>query len=152
MIELYDDPAQMEALVVHDSRPLHEPLMGLAHELSEASACLDASLAPTNARSLSELVAGMNYYNSNLIEGHRTLPLDIAQAQNNLKANQKDPKSLASAHIAADRWARSCPWKWCKSHSGSHGLRHGWHANQTVTVDRLTTGLSPTSTKVSSVM
>ncbi|MBL8393881.1 MAG: diguanylate cyclase [Candidatus Accumulibacter sp.] len=30
--------------------------------------------------------------------------------------------------------------------------RHGWHANQTVTADRLTTELSPTPAKVSSVM
>ena len=45
-----------------------------------------------------------------------------------------------------------CPRTWCKSRSGSHGLRHGWHANQTVTADRLTTGLSPTSAKVSRVM
>ena len=48
--------------------------------------------------------------------------------------------------------AGSCPRRWCKSRSGSHGLRHGWHANQTVTADRLTTGLSPTSAKVSRVM
>ena len=47
---------------------------------------------------------------------------------------------------------RSCPRTWCKSRSGSHGLRHGWHASQTVTADRLMVGLSPTSAKVSSVM
>ena len=46
----------------------------------------------------------------------------------------------------------SCPRTWCKSQSGSHGLRHGWIASQTVTADRLMVGLSPTSAKVSSVM
>jgi len=50
------------------------------------------------------------------------------------------------------RARRSCPRTWCKSRSGSHGLRHGWHASQTVTADRLMVGLSPTSAKVSSVM
>jgi hypothetical protein len=92
MIELYDDPAQMEPLVVHDSRPLYAPLVGLAHELSEASACLDAAIVPATARGLSELVAGMNCYYSNLIEGHHTLPLDIARAQSTLSPDQKDLK------------------------------------------------------------
>jgi Fic family protein len=106
MIELYDDPAQMEPLVVHDSRPLYAPLVGLAHELSEASACLDAAIVPATARGLSELVAGMNCYYSNLIEGHHTLPLDIARAQSTLSPDQKDLKNLAVAHIEADRWAQ----------------------------------------------
>jgi hypothetical protein len=47
---------------------------------------------------------------------------------------------------------RSCPQTWCKRQSGSHGLRSGWIANQTVTADRLTVGLSPTSARVSRVM
>ena len=106
MFALFDDPVQMEPLVVHDSRPLYVPLVGLAHELSEASACLDAAIAPATARGLSELVAGMNCYYSNLIEGHHTLPLDIAKAQQELSPEQKDLKSLAVAHIEADRWAK----------------------------------------------
>lgn len=43
MIELYDDPTQMEPLVIDSSRPVYHSLIGLAHELSEASACLDAA-------------------------------------------------------------------------------------------------------------
>ena len=70
MFEFYDDPAQMEPLVIDESRPLYHPLIGLAHELSEASACLDASLVPATAKSLAELVAEMNCYYSNLIEGN----------------------------------------------------------------------------------
>lgn len=109
MIELYDDPAQMEPLVIDSSRPAHQALLGLAHELSEASACLDAALAPATARSLSELVSGMNCYYSNLIEGHHTLPVDIEKALFETKAQmgQKDLQSLALAHIATDQWARS---------------------------------------------
>ena len=106
MIELYDNPVQMEPLIIHDSRPLYPPLIGLAHELSEASACLDAVIAPATARGISELVAGMNCYYSNLIEGHHTLPFDIARAQSDLSPQQQDLKSLSFAHIEADRWAK----------------------------------------------
>lgn len=108
MIEFYDDPAQMEPLVIDSSRPAYHALIGLAHELSEASACLDAALVPATASSLSELVAGMNCYYSNLIEGHHTLPIDIEKALFEVKAPmaQKDLQSLAFAHIEADRWAR----------------------------------------------
>jgi hypothetical protein len=109
MIELYDDPAQMEPLLIDKSRPVYSALIGLAHDLSEASACLDAALNPATARSLSELVSGMNCYYSNLIEGHHTLPIDIDQALFEVKdkADQKALQSLAFAHIEADRWARS---------------------------------------------
>ncbi|BAL22360.1 Fic family protein [Azoarcus sp. KH32C] len=108
MIELYDDPSQMEPLVIDSSRPVYNSLVGFAHELSEASACLDAALVPATARSLSELVSGMNCYYSNLIEGHHTLPIDIEKALFEVKAEmeQKDLQSLAFAHIEADRWAK----------------------------------------------
>ena len=109
MIELYDDPSQMEPLVIDSSRPVYNSLIGLAHELSEASACLDAALVPATARSLSELVSGMNCYYSNLIEGHHTLPVDIQKAlfEATGQIEQKDLQSLAFAHIEADRWAKS---------------------------------------------
>jgi len=108
MIKLYNDPAQMEPLVIESSRPDYNRLIGFAHELSEASACLDAVLVPATARSLSELVAGMNCYYSNLIEGHHTLPIDIEKALFEVKEQieQKDLQSLAVAHIEADRWAQ----------------------------------------------
>lgn len=109
MFEFYDDPAQMEPLVIDESRPLYHPLIGLAHELSEASACLDASLVPATAKSLAELVAGMNCYYSNLIEGQHTLPLDIEKAlfESKEQTVQRDLQTLAFAHIEADRWART---------------------------------------------
>ncbi|WP_153108966.1 Fic family protein [Propionivibrio limicola] len=108
MIELYADAAQMEPLVIDSSRPAYNSLIGLAHELSEASACLDAAVVPATARSLSELVSGMNCYYSNLIEGHHTLPMDIEKALFEIKEQmeQKDLQSLAFAHIEADRWAK----------------------------------------------
>ena len=109
MFEFYDDSAQMEPLVIDESRPLYHPLIGVAHELSEASASLDASLVAATTKSLAELVAGMNCYYSNLIEGQRTLPLDIEKAlfEAREQTAQRDLQTLAIAHIEADRWARS---------------------------------------------
>lgn len=108
MVEFYDDPVQMEPLVIDGIRPVYNDLIGLAAELSEASACLDAALVPSTARSLSTLVENMNCYYSNLIEGHKTLPIDIEQALQEAteKVETKDLQSLAFAHIEADRWAK----------------------------------------------
>ena len=108
VVDFYDDPVQMEPLVIDGSRPVYNSLIGLAHELSEASACLDAALVPSTAKGLSTLVENMNCYYSNLIEGHKTLPIDIEAAlqQATERADQKDLQSLAFAHIEADRWAR----------------------------------------------
>lgn len=105
MLVRYDQPMQMEPLFIDSSRPAYRVLIGQAHELSEASACFDASLAPLTAKSLSELVAGMNCYYSNLIEGHHTLPFEIEQALHDLE--KTDIKTLASAHIQVDRWAQT---------------------------------------------
>ncbi len=108
MVDFYDDPVQMEPLVIDSSRPIYPELIGLAHELSEASACLDAAVVPATARSLSELVEGMNCYYSNLIEGHKTLPIDIETALHEAteRVERKNLQSLALAHIQADRWAK----------------------------------------------
>ncbi|MFZ2853285.1 MAG: Fic family protein [Rhodocyclaceae bacterium] len=98
----------MEPLLIDGSRPVYNALIGLAHELSEASACLDAALIPSTARSLSELVVSMNCYYSNLIEGHKTLPADIERALHAVAepGGQRSMQHLALAHIEADRWAR----------------------------------------------
>lgn len=108
MTALYDDPVQMEPLVIESSRPAFDALLGLASELVEASARLDASIPPKTAEGLSELVAGMNCYYSNLIEGHHTLPVDIEKALQSVSGNpdQHQLQTLAFAHIEADRWAR----------------------------------------------
>lgn len=108
MTALYDDPAQMEPLVIDASRPAFEALVGLASELVEASARLDASVPIKTGEGLSELVAGMNCYYSNLIEGHRTLPVDIEKALRAVfgKPDQRQLQTLAFAHIEADGWAR----------------------------------------------
>jgi hypothetical protein len=50
----------------------------------------------------------MNCYYSNLIEGHKTLPIDIDKAiQDTARIGaDKDYQSLARAHIVADRWLK----------------------------------------------
>jgi len=98
----------MEPLVIDGSRSVYNLLIGLAHELSEASACLDAALVPSTARSFSTLVENMNCYYSNLIEGHKILPIDIEEALQEAtdKSEQKDSQSLAFAHVEADRWSK----------------------------------------------
>ncbi|MEI7457456.1 MAG: Fic family protein [Nitrosomonadales bacterium] len=119
MSGLYDNPAQMEPLIIDSSRPVYHALIGLAHELSEASACLDAALPTITAKSLSELVSGMNCYYSNLIEGHHTLPVDIEKALFEVreKLEQQELQSLAMAHIEADRWAKSQSLELCSLQS-----------------------------------
>lgn len=105
---MYDDPAQMEPLLIDSARPVYPELLGAVSELLEASAALDAAVAPATSTALAELVVGMNCYYSNLIEGHHTLPVDIAKAlADQLKEQGKaSVHSLAEAHIATETWAR----------------------------------------------
>lgn len=108
-MELYDDPVQMEPLLIPDYRPAYSGLIGLASELAEASSRLDAAIPLATAQGLTELVSGMNCYYSNLIEGHHTLPVDIEKALQAAASKREAPDklhSLALAHIEADQWAR----------------------------------------------
>ena len=97
----------MEPLLIDGSRPVYNSLIGLAHELSEASACLDAALKPSTAKSLSMLVENMNCYYSNLIEGHDTHPIDIERAMRNDYSADPKKRNLqleAKAHVAVQKW------------------------------------------------
>lgn len=106
--DLYSHPVQMEPLLVDSSRPLYKPLIDLAQALAEASARLDAAVRPATAKSLSALVAGMNCYYSNQIEGHKTLPIDIDAAlrAQGSHGSRQHLQSLALAHIETEHWAR----------------------------------------------
>jgi Fic family protein len=106
---LYDDPGQFEPLVIADSRPKHPALIGLAHELCEASARLEGMIPVQTGERLSALVAGMNCYYSNLIEGHKTLPIDIEKAMHATHPNDTQLVALAVGHLVADEWARAHP-------------------------------------------
>ena len=98
----------MEPLTIDSSRPHFGELLGMGHELGVDSAVLEVKIAPKTAQGMSSLVLGMNCYYSNLIEGHRTLPADIARAlRDHQDVNERrDLKSLSIAHIEAEKWAR----------------------------------------------
>jgi Fic family protein len=71
-------------------------------ELSAGSAKLGRALHPRTAASLAELVRIMNTYYSNLIEGHKTRPRDIARALAGDFDNDKERRDLqeeAAAHV-----------------------------------------------------
>src|SRR2546421_12728589 len=71
-------------------------------ELAAASSKLGASLHPTTAASLADLVRIMNTYYSNLIEGHNTRPRDIVRALAGDFDQDQDRRNLqmeAAAHV-----------------------------------------------------
>jgi hypothetical protein len=81
-------------------------LEDLAAALIAKSSALTASLNPNVANSLRELVRSMNCYYSNLIEGHKTHPLDIDRALANDLSEEPKKRSLqleAKAHIEVQR-------------------------------------------------
>lgn len=108
-LESYDHPFQIEPFLIEESRPVLIDLMGLAHELCLESARLDAKFHKHTAQGLEALVAGVNCYYSNLIEGYGILPIDIDKTMQDTARfdADNDYQSIASAHIFADRWAKT---------------------------------------------
>ena len=77
-------------------------VVDLVAELSAAAATLGRSLHPRTAAHLAELVRIMNSYYSNLIEGHKTRPLDIERALAGRLDAQPERRNLqleAAAHV-----------------------------------------------------
>lgn len=89
--------------LLEPTTPLASPeLEELAVEVLQKSAALASRLHPTVAHSVANLVRSMNCYYSNLIEGHNTYPIDIAEAlSGNYATNseQRDLQEEAVAHI-----------------------------------------------------
>ncbi len=80
-------------------------LEDLALELLGESKSLAASLAPATRAALARLVRSMNSYYSNLIEGHKTHPLDVERSlteAGSSSAEARDLRMLAQAHIAVE--------------------------------------------------
>lgn len=73
----YDNPTDMEPLIPEDQDSL---LVSKASELIKAAAKLSGYFAPETCHAIADLVRSMNGYYSNLIEGHRTRPVDIEAA------------------------------------------------------------------------
>lgn len=85
-------------------------LFELTSQLNRLAAQVTGQLAPVTAETLRQHMAVINSYYSNLIEGNRTLPHQIREAQ---KGNfEEDPitrdKQVESlAHIKVQEWVRS---------------------------------------------
>ncbi len=97
----------MEPLRIGSESRHRAALIDLALELARKSAGFRRSLPASLLPSLADLVRSMNCYYTNLIEGHRTHPIDIERALKNdysTDAKQRDLQLEAKAHIDVQRW------------------------------------------------
>lgn len=97
---LYRDPAAIAPLKPSELPP---ELRELALAIVEAAARLGGSLHPVTAQAIADFLRPANSYYSNLIEGHDTHPLSIAEALREQYAPDSHNRSLqleALAHIA----------------------------------------------------
>lgn len=81
-------------------------LENLATDLVARASALAGRLNPALRAGIGDLVRSMNCYYSNLIEGHRTLPVDIDRALKDDYAKDKEKGNLqreARAHIEVQR-------------------------------------------------
>ena len=80
-------------------------LISLSGAIRERIGGLKEKLHPITAKAVSAVVADMNSYYSNLIEGHHTYPKDIERAlQNDFSSNlqERDKQLLGLAHVKAE--------------------------------------------------
>ena len=85
-------------------------LLDLASRLNRQAAQVTGKLAPETADTLRRHMAVINSYYSNLIEGNRTLPHQIREAQRgNFEADPvaRDKQIESLAHIAVQDWVAS---------------------------------------------
>ncbi|HLY57424.1 MAG TPA: Fic family protein [Stellaceae bacterium] len=97
----------MEPLMLGETSRHRGHLMDLALDLALRSAGLRRSLPRGLTAPLADLVRAMNCYYSNLIEGHRTHPVDIERAlRDDYSGNaaKRDLQLEARAHILVQRW------------------------------------------------
>ena len=97
---LYRDPAAIAPLKPSELPP---QLRNQALAVVEAAARLTGSLHPATAEAIADFLRPANSYYSNLIEGHDTHPLAIAQAMQAHYSADSRNRSLqleALAHIA----------------------------------------------------
>lgn len=100
LIAQYDAPHQFEPLLPSEAKVA--PLLERAGDLSRACTALGAVAAPAAQRELRSLLASMNSYYSNRIEGEHTRPSDIERALQRdfaRDAEQARKQRLALAHI-----------------------------------------------------
>jgi Fic family protein len=94
--------SRMEPMLPEDQPELEN----LATDLVARANALAGRLNPALRAGTGDLVRSMNCYYSNLIEGHRTLPVDIDRALKDDYAKDKEKRNLqreARAHIEVQR-------------------------------------------------
>lgn len=80
-------------------------LISLSGAIRERIGGLKEKLHPITAKAVSAVIADMNSYYSNLIEGHHTYPKDIERAlQNDFSSNlqERDKQLLGLAHVKTE--------------------------------------------------
>lgn len=98
--DLFDAPHQFEPLMPSAAR--QEPLLAKAHGLATAATALAGQAV---GRQMRGLLAAMNSYYTNRIEGHHTRPRELEQALRRDFSNDADlaaRQRLALAHIDAE--------------------------------------------------
>lgn len=103
MSKFYQQPSAMEPLL---PLPLPQVLEDLAVEIIRQSASLGSQLHPLTRLALVELFRETNCYYSNLIEGHKTSPLDIQRALKkdfSLEPTKHALQQESLAHIAVQK-------------------------------------------------
>lgn len=99
-----------EPLLVSEGAKSRSKLNELAISLVEKSSALAASQPAPIAASFSDLVKVIDCYHSNLIEGHKTDPLDIDRAMRGNFSDDVEIRDLqleARAHIEVQQWLNS---------------------------------------------
>ena len=99
-----------EPLLVSEGAKSRSKLNELAISLVEKSSALAASLPAPIGAALSDIVEVVDCYHSNLIEGHKTDPLDIDRVMRGYYSDDAETRDLqleARAHIKVQQWINS---------------------------------------------
>ena len=95
-------PSNMEPLMPS----MDDELLSISAEISERIGRLKEKLHPITAKSVAAILADMNSYYSNLIEGHHTYPREIERAINNDLSDNPDERAkqlLGLAHVKTEK-------------------------------------------------
>jgi hypothetical protein len=108
-----ETPALMEPLLIAEGSRHRGELTDLTVEVAARSAGFRRSLPDGVRTALADLVRAVNCYNSNLIEGHDTHPVDIERAlkkrlqQRSAQARPSARSEGAHNRSAVDRYVRT---------------------------------------------
>lgn len=102
-----EDHGRMEPVLITKESRHYSKLVDLSLELAMQSAALRHTLPEGVLTTLATLVRAMNCYYSNLIEGHKTSPIEIEQALKDDYSAEPQKRNLqleAKAHIEVQKW------------------------------------------------